>query len=103
MLLEDYALIGDMHSAALVARNGSIDWLCLPRFDSASCFSALLGDARHGRWLVAPAGEVRSSSRRYRAGTLVLENDFETADGAVRVVDFMPRRGEGPPRVMRIV
>jgi GH15 family glucan-1,4-alpha-glucosidase len=103
MLLEDYALIGDMHSAALVGRNGSIDWLCLPRFDSASCFSALLGDERHGRWVVAPAGEVRSSSRRYRPGTLVLENDFETADGVVRVIDFMPRRGEGPPRVMRIV
>jgi GH15 family glucan-1,4-alpha-glucosidase len=103
MLLEDYALIGDMHAAALVGRNGSVDWLCLPRFDSASCFTALLGDERHGRWLLAPAGEVRSSSRRYRPGTLVLENDFETADGVVRVIDFMPRRGDGPPRLMRIV
>ena len=103
MLLEDYALIGDMHAAALVGRTGSVDWLCLPRFDSASCFSALLGDERHGRWLLAPAGEIRSSSRRYRPGTLVLENDFETADGAVRVIDFMPRRGDGPPRLMRIV
>jgi GH15 family glucan-1,4-alpha-glucosidase len=103
MLLEDYGLIGDMQSAALVGRNGSVDWLCLPRFDSASCFSALLGDERHGRWLVAPAGEVRTSSRRYRPGTLVLETDFETADGAVRVIDFMPRRSLGPPRVMRIV
>src|SRR3954464_14547081 len=103
MLLEDYALIGDMHAAALVSRTGSVDWLCLPRFDSASCFSALLGDERHGRWLLAPAGEIRSSSRRYRPGTLVLENDFETADGAVRVIDFMPRRGQGPPRLMRIV
>ena len=89
--------------AALVGRDGSVDWLCLPRFDSASCFSALLGDERHGRWLVAPAGEVRATSRRYRPGTLVLETDFETADGAVRVIDFMPRRGAGPPRVMRIV
>jgi GH15 family glucan-1,4-alpha-glucosidase len=101
--IEDYGLIGDMRTAALVGRNGSVDWLCLPRFDSASCFSALLGDERHGRWLLAPTGEVRASSRRYRAGTLVLETDFETAEGAVRVLDFMPRRGEGPPRLMRIV
>jgi GH15 family glucan-1,4-alpha-glucosidase len=103
MLLEDYGLIGDMHSAALVGRTGSVDWLCLPRFDSASCFSALLGDDRHGRWLVAPAGEVRATSRRYRPGTLVLETDFETSEGAVRLIDFMPRRAQGPPRVMRIV
>jgi GH15 family glucan-1,4-alpha-glucosidase len=103
MLLEDYGLIGDLESAALVGRNGAIDWLCLPRFDSASCFSALLGDEQHGRWLLAPAGEVRATTRRYRPGTLVLETEFETAHGAVRVVDFMPRRGSGPPRVMRIV
>jgi GH15 family glucan-1,4-alpha-glucosidase len=103
MLLEDYALIGDQQAAALVGRNGAVDWLCLPRFDSASCFSAVVGDERHGRWLVAPAGEIRSTSRRYRPGTLVLETDFEVADGAVRVIDFMPRRGAGPPRVMRIV
>jgi GH15 family glucan-1,4-alpha-glucosidase len=103
MLLEDYGLIGDMQAAALVGRDGAVDWLCLPRFDSASCFSALLGNERHGRWLVAPAGAVRATSRRYRPGTLVLETDFETADGAVRVIDFMPRRGQGPPRLMRIV
>jgi hypothetical protein len=103
MLLEDYGLIGDMQSAALVGRNGAIDWLCLPRFDSPSCFSALLGDERHGRWLLAPAGDVRASTRRYRPGTLVLETEFEVADGAVRVIDFMPRRGRGAPRVMRIV
>jgi GH15 family glucan-1,4-alpha-glucosidase len=103
MLIEDYGLIGDMQSTALVGRNGSVDWLCLPRFDSASCFSALLGDESHGRWLVAPAGEAQKTSRRYRPGTLVLETDFETAEGAVRVIDFMPRRGEGAPRVMRIV
>jgi GH15 family glucan-1,4-alpha-glucosidase len=103
MLLEDYGLIGDLEAAALVGRSGAVDWLCLPRFDSASCFSALLGDDRHGRWLVAPAGEVRSNSRRYRPGTLVLETDFETSEGAVRVIDFMPRRAHGPPRVMRIV
>ena len=103
MLIEDYGLIGDTESAALVGRNGSIDWLCLPRFDSASCFSALVGDETHGRWLVAPAGEVLSTSRRYRPGTLILETDFETAEGAVRVVDFMPRRAHGQPRVMRII
>ena len=103
MRIEDYGLIGDLQSAALVGRNGSVDWLCLPRFDSPSCFSALLGNEAHGCWLVAPAGEVRSCSRRYRAGTLVLETDFETDDGTVRVIDFMPPRGEGPPRLMRIV
>ncbi|HEY4278036.1 MAG TPA: glycoside hydrolase family 15 protein [Conexibacter sp.] len=103
MLIEDYGLIGDSQSAALVGRDGSVDWLCLPRFDSASCFSAVLGDERHGRWLLAPAGNGGASVRRYRPGTLVLESEFETADGAVRVIDFMPRRGEGPPRVMRIV
>jgi GH15 family glucan-1,4-alpha-glucosidase len=92
MLLEEYGLIGDLESAALVGRNGAIDWLCLPRFDSASCFSALLGDEQHGRWLLAPAGKVRATTRRYRPKTLVLENEFETADGAVRVIDFMPRR-----------
>jgi GH15 family glucan-1,4-alpha-glucosidase len=103
MRIEDYGLIGDMHAAALVGRNGSVDWLCLPRFDSASCFTALLGDERHGRWLLAPAGEVRATSRRYRPGTLVLETDFETAEGAARVIDFMPIRADGPPRLMRIV
>jgi len=101
--LEDYAVIGDMQSAALVARDGSMDWLCLPRFDSASCLSALLGDASHGRWQVAPAGEVARATRRYRPGTLVLETEFETAEGVARVIDFMPPRGQGPPRVMRVV
>ena len=103
MRIEDYGLIGDMQAAALVGRDGAVDWLCLPRFDSPSCFSALLGHEEHGRWLLAPAGEVRASSRRYRPGTLVLETDFETPNGTVRVIDFMPRRGQGPPRLMRIV
>src|SRR5256885_6190972 len=103
MLLEDYGMIGDLQAAALVGRTGAVAWLCLPRFDSASCFSALLGDERHGRWLVAPAGQILANSRRYRSGTLVLETDFETSEGAVRLIDFMPRRGQGPPRVMRIV
>jgi GH15 family glucan-1,4-alpha-glucosidase len=101
--IEDYALIGDLESAALVSRAGAVEWLCLPRFDSPSCFTALLGDERHGRWLLAPAGEVQQVSRRYRPGTLVLETDFDTADGTVRVVDFMPRRGHDAPRLMRIV
>ena len=103
MLLEDYGLIGDLQTAALVGRDGGVDWLCLPRFDSASCFSALVGDGRHGRWLVAPVGEVRSVARRYRPGTLVLETDFVTDEGSVRVVDFMPLRRGGPPRLMRVV
>jgi GH15 family glucan-1,4-alpha-glucosidase len=101
--IEDYALIGDMQTAALVGRNGAVDWLCFPRFDSPSCFSALLGNETHGRWLLAPNGEVRTQTRRYRPGTLVLETDFETAEGLVRVIDFMPRRGNGPPRLMRVV
>jgi GH15 family glucan-1,4-alpha-glucosidase len=102
--IEDYGLIGDMQSAALVGRDGGVDWLCLPRFDSASCFAALLGDERHGRWLLAPAGDARvAATRRYRPGTLVLESDFETDDGAVRIIDFMPPRRGGPPRLMRIV
>jgi len=103
MLIEDYGLVGDLRAAALVGRNGSVDWLCLPRFDSPSCFSALLGDERHGRWLVAPADEVLTTTRRYRPDTLILDTDFETADGVVRVTDFMPPRGDGPPRFMRIV
>src|SRR5215467_11608841 len=103
MRIEDYALIGDLQTSALVGRNGSVDWLCLPRFDSASCFTTLLGEERHGRWLLAPASEVRHTTRRYREGTLILETDFETADGAVRVIDFMPLRNGGEPRLMRIV
>ena len=103
MKIEDYALIGDLQTAALVRRDGSVDWLCLPRFDSTSCFAALLGDADYGRWLMTPAGEIRSVSRCYRPGTLALETDFQTADGDVRVVDLMPRRGRGAPQLARIV
>ena len=90
--IEDYALIGDCQTAALVARDGSIDWLCLPRFDSGTCFAALLGTPEHGRWLIAPVGGVRRVNRRYRPGTLVLETVFETEDGEVAVIDFMPPR-----------
>jgi len=103
MKIEDYALIGDLQTSALVGRNGSVDWLCLPRFDSPSCFSALLGREEHGRWLIAPEGEIRGVSRRYREGTLILETDFETADGAVRLIDFMPLRNGGRPQFMRVV
>jgi GH15 family glucan-1,4-alpha-glucosidase len=100
--IEDYALIGDTHTAALVGRNGSIDWLCLPRFDSGACFAALLGDSSHGRWLLAPAAAGWRSRRAYRKDTLILETEHEVDGGAVRVTDFMtPRRG--PARVVRLV
>jgi len=92
--IEDYALIGDCHTAALVGRDGSIDWLCLPRFDSGACFAALLGGPGHGRWLIAPAAEVHGVRRRYRDGTLILETEFETNEGAVRIIDCMPLSNE---------
>jgi GH15 family glucan-1,4-alpha-glucosidase len=101
-MLEDYGLVGDTHTAALISRGGSVDWLCLPRFDSGACFTALLGTEQHGRWLLAPDGPVRSSTRRYRPGTLILETDFATEDGEVRIVDFMPPRLENP-RMVRLV
>ena len=100
--IEDYALIGDCKSAALVARNGSIDWLCWPRFDSEACFAALLGTRDHGRWLVAPQ-EQASVTRRYRPNTLILETHFETADGAATLVDFMPFRSEHSEIVRLVV
>ena len=100
--IEDYALIGDCYTAALVGRDGSIDWLCLPRFDSGACFAALLGTADHGRWLLAPAGNVTSVRRGYRDGTLVLETDYETDDGAVTVIDCMPVRSQAP-NLVRVV
>ena len=102
MRIEDYALIGDTQAAGLVGRNGSIDWLCLPRFDSGACFAALLGDERHGRWLLSPRNEVRRTQRRYRSETLILETEWETDEGLVRVVDCMPPR-EREPRVVRMV
>jgi GH15 family glucan-1,4-alpha-glucosidase len=100
--IEDYAVIGDTHTAALVSRQGSIDWLCLPRFDSPACFAALLGDQRHGRWLITPVGEVHDVQRRYRGDTLVLETEFRTEQGTVRLVDCMPPRQEDPD-VARVV
>ncbi|HZA55427.1 MAG TPA: glycoside hydrolase family 15 protein [Candidatus Udaeobacter sp.] len=101
--IEDYAVIGDCHTAALVARNGSIDWLCFPRFDSSACFAALLGNEDHGRWIIAPAAEIRRVDRRYRDGTLVLETDYESADGAVTLIDCMPPRSREPDLVRVVV
>ena len=100
--IEDYALIGDCLTAALVAKNGSIDWLCFPRFDSPACFASLLGGDDNGRWQIAPKGEIRSIQRRYRGDTLVLETEYTTDQGKVRLIDFMPPRGEAPD-VVRIV
>lgn len=92
--IEDYALIGDCRSAALVALDGSIDWLCWPHFDSDACFAALLGGSEHGRWLIRPENPSARSRRRYREKTLILETDFETDEGAATLVDFMPAAGE---------
>ena len=100
--IEDYAIVGDTGTVAIVGTNGSIDWLCLPRFDSAACFAALLGDEANGHWRIAPAADAQRVERRYRPGTLVLETEFETAEGAVRIVDCMPPR-EGRPDVVRVV
>jgi GH15 family glucan-1,4-alpha-glucosidase len=100
--IDDYALIGDTQTAALVSKTGSIDWLCFPRFDSGACFAALLGDERNGCWRLAPVDPPREIRRRYREGTLVLETEFTTAAGRVRVIDFMPPR-ERTPDVVRIV
>ncbi|WP_017570187.1 glycoside hydrolase family 15 protein [Nocardiopsis halotolerans] len=88
--IEDYAFLGDMQTSALIGADGSVDWLCLPRFDSRACFAALLGDEGNGRWTMAPAGEHRLSARRYRSDSLVLETEFRAADGVARVVDCMP-------------
>ncbi len=100
--IEDYALLSDCYTAALVGRDGSIDWLCLPRFDSGACFAALLGSPEHGRWLIAPQGEARTIRRRYREGTLVLETEFETDEGVVVISDCMPGR-DRHPRLVRLV
>jgi GH15 family glucan-1,4-alpha-glucosidase len=104
--IEEYALIGDCRSAALVSRDGSIDWLCWPRFDSGACFAALLGRAEHGRWRIAPQAADAVVSRRYRAGTMILETLFDTPAGSVALIDFMVMEGDLPgphPSVVRIV
>ncbi len=100
--IEDYALIGDCHTAALVSNRGAIDWLCLPHFDSAACFAALVGERENGHWTIAPATPVRNIRRRYREGTLILETEFETDEGTVNLVDFMTP-GSGTPDLTRIV
>ncbi|MGY6163467.1 glycoside hydrolase family 15 protein [Paraburkholderia strydomiana] len=100
--IEDYALLGDGHAAALVARNGSIDWMCWPRFDSDTCFAALLGHADNGRWQIAPVQEPTDVTRRYRGSTLILETRFRTATGTATLVDFMPMRAECP-QLIRMV
>ena len=102
MRIEDYALIGDTQTAALVARDGSIDWLCLPRFDSPACFAALIGRPEHGRWRIAPAGAHRRVRRRYRPGTLVLETEITNDEGTIRLVDAMPIR-QRVPDLVRLV
>jgi GH15 family glucan-1,4-alpha-glucosidase len=108
-LIEDYALIGDMHSAALIGRDGSADWLCVPRFDSPACFAALLGDEHNGNWLLAPtASRVPGSRqadavRRYQDGTLILQTQWQTAGGTVRVIDFMPPQSGEVPVLVRII
>jgi len=101
-LIEDYGLIGDLQTAALVSRHGCIDWLCFPRFDSGACFAALLGDEENGRWSLQPASGITSTERRYRGDTLVLETELACEEGVVRLIDFMPPRGEAPD-VVRIV
>jgi GH15 family glucan-1,4-alpha-glucosidase len=100
--IEDYAVIGNCETMALVGRDGSIDWLGLPRFDSAACFAALLGEPRHGRWLIGPVDEKAKVTRRYRGDTLILETDFETEQGVARIVDFATRR-DGVSDVVRLV
>src|SRR3569833_1071037 len=99
--IEDYALIGDLGSAALVGKDGPIDWLCWPRFDSDACFAALLGERDHGRWRIAPQDRC-AVTRRYRGDTLILETRFETPEGVVLLVDFMPPRS-GHSHLVRLV
>jgi GH15 family glucan-1,4-alpha-glucosidase len=100
--IEQYAMVGDTQTAALIGDDGSVDWMCAPRFDSGACFAALLGNEDNGRWLIAPAAGGRATRRRYRDHTLVLETEFETAEGAVRIIDFMPIRDQTVD-VIRIV
>ncbi|HTH41636.1 MAG TPA: glycoside hydrolase family 15 protein [Terracidiphilus sp.] len=102
LLIEDYALIGDLHTAALVSRDGSIDWLCWPNFASAACFASLIGTEDNGFWRLGPAGKTRSIKRRYQPHTLILETNYETEDGSVQVMDFMPLRN-AHSHVVRVV
>jgi len=100
--IEDYAILADCQSVALVAKNGSIDWMCLPHFDSGACFAALLGTPDNGRWLICPVGDVKIVRRQYRDGTMVLETEYETEGGSVTLIDLMPIRTRSPD-VVRVV
>ena len=100
--IEDYAFLSDTQTGALVSRDGCVDWLCLPRFDSGACFASLLGGAENGHWRFWPNEKIEKTNRRYRDETLILETVIETASGAVRLIDFMPPRGENPD-IIRIV
>src|SRR5881397_1567870 len=94
--IEDYAFLSDTQTGALVSRDGCVDWLCLPRFDSGACFASLLGENKNGHWRFFTEEKIDKISRRYRGDTLILETEFETKSGAVRLIDFMPPRGENP-------
>ena len=100
--IEDYAFLSDTQTGALVSRDGCVDWLCFPRFDSPACFASLLGDTENGHWRFFPKEEVIATCRRYCGETLILETEIETESGAVRLIDFMPPRGENPDMI-RIV
>src|SRR6476660_3441993 len=100
--IEDYGLIGDCETAALVSKDGSIDWLCWPRFDSGACFAALLGDTNNGRWRISPTADNPRITRRYRPNTLILETTFITPGGEVMLIDFMPLRA-GASDLVRLV
>src|SRR5439155_16565123 len=100
--IEDYGFISDTQTGALVSRDGCVDWLCFPRFDSPACFASLLGEKENGHWRFFPKEEVTATRRRYRGETLILETELETANGAVRLIDFMPPRGENP-EIIRII
>jgi len=101
--IEDYALIGDCHTAALVSRHGAIDWLCLPNFDSGACFAALVGMPENGHWTISPSSTIRGIRRRYREGTLILETEFDTDDGSIVLVDFMTPRNATPDLVRLLI
>ncbi|HEV3410739.1 MAG TPA: trehalase-like domain-containing protein, partial [Chthoniobacterales bacterium] len=100
--IEDYAFLSDTQTAALVSRDGCVDWLCFPRFDSGACFASLLGEAKNGHWNFKPASGIRATRRRYRGDTLILETEIDSADGTVRLIDFMPPRGKAPD-IVRII
>src|SRR4051812_19513638 len=100
--IEDYAFLSDTQTGALVSRDGCVDWLCFPRFDSGACFASLLGDSQNGHWRFFPVEKIKATRRRYRGDTLVLETEIETDGGAIRLIDFMPPRGENPD-IIRII